>query len=294
MATSIGVLDYSFIAEGDLSGSQYCAVTLGTAAGSCKICGVSDMPIGILQNKPTAGQEATVRLLGTSVVKANGAYAKGDMLAVVAATGKADTAVPGANLWVLGQALYASGATNDEIEITVSIAPLTITLASLSAVADGASGADQIGATAITELGAAATGQSILEALAAQKVRGSVLSIPVSALSKIANNGLPLNAFTPRFSGKIAALAFATGLTPATTAAKDIDLQCLIGAVPTTGGVLTLLTADVDAIGKVKAATAITGANTFSATDTISIKCVEQTAAFVEGEGVLLVTLLPA
>lgn len=295
MSTSIGVLDLSFVAEGDLSLSQFCVVTPGTAAGTVKICGVSDKPLGILQNKPAAsGGDCIVRVLGTSVVKANGAYAKDDTVSVVAATGKVDTAVAGVNLWAVGRALVASGAGGDEVEVLLTIFPLDITLASLAAVSDGGSGADQVGATAITELGAAATVQAILEAICAQKVRGSVLSIPIDDLSKVALNGLVINAFTPGFAGKIGKPQFVTGLVPASTGGKDIDLQCLIGATPTTGGVLTLLTADIDAIGKVKAATAVSANNTFTATDTISLKCVEATAAFVEGQGTVLIPLLPA
>lgn len=331
MGSSIGVLNLSFVAEGDLSASQYCDVTLGTAANTVKICGVADKPIGVLQNKPTAGQAATVRVLGTSIRKANGAFSKGDLLSSAAATGKVDTALPGTSLWVSGQALTASGATNDEIEATVFVAPLDITLASLAdvgdgvsgadqigmtpialtglaatvqaivealvtrliAIADNASGADAIGATAIAELGVAATVQGIIEALAAQKVRGSVVNVPVNGLVNIALNDLLMNGYTPGFAGKIAAISFVTGLVPASTGGKDIDLQCLVGAVPTTGGLLTLLTADVNAKGKTKAGTAITGNNIFTATDTISLKCVEATAAFSEGAGTVMITLLP-
>lgn len=127
MASSIGVLDLSFVAEGDLSGSQYCAVALGSTKGTCKICGVNDKPIGVLQNKPKAGEAATVRRLGTTVVKANGAFSLGDTLAVAAATGKVDTAVTDTNPWSIGTAVEAAGATNDEIEALIEISGLDTT-----------------------------------------------------------------------------------------------------------------------------------------------------------------------
>jgi hypothetical protein len=118
------------------------------------------------------------------------------------------------------------------------------------------------------------------------------LAIPVADLSAItADTVYVMNGWTPGFAGSVLSLAFVTGTTPASTADKDIDLSILIGATPTTGGVLTLLTADINAIGKVKAASAITAANTFAADDTLSIKCSECTAAFVEGNGTLLLTL---
>lgn len=118
------------------------------------------------------------------------------------------------------------------------------------------------------------------------------LSLPVPALSAItADSVVLMNGWTPGFAGTVESLAFVTGTTPASTADKDIDLSILIGATPTTGGVLTLLTADIDAIGKVKAASAITAANAFDDDDTLSIKCSEATAAFAEGNGTLLLTL---
>ena len=118
------------------------------------------------------------------------------------------------------------------------------------------------------------------------------LAIPVAALSAItADSVVLMDGWTPGFAGTVESLAFVTGTTPASTAGKDIDLSVLIGATPTTGGVLTLLTADINAIGKVKDATAITAANTFAAADTLSIKCSECTAAFSEGNGTLLLTL---
>ena len=118
------------------------------------------------------------------------------------------------------------------------------------------------------------------------------LAIPVADLSAItADTVYVMNGWTPGFAGSVLSLAFVTGTTPASTAGKDIDLQVLIDATPTTGGLLTLLTADINAIGKVKDATAITAANTFAADDTLSIKCQEATAAFSEGNGTLLLTL---
>ena len=118
------------------------------------------------------------------------------------------------------------------------------------------------------------------------------IAIPVAALSAItADSVVLMDGWTPGFAGTVESLAFVTGTTPASTAGKDIDLSILIGATPTTGGVLTLLTADINAIGKVKAATAITAANAFDNDDTLSIKCSECTAAFVEGNGTLLLTL---
>lgn len=62
----IGIADATFIADADLTQRQYhfvmCSSTVGNvqlATGTC-----NPMPIGVLQNSPSLGQEATVRVLG--------------------------------------------------------------------------------------------------------------------------------------------------------------------------------------------------------------------------------------
>jgi len=118
MATSRPIWDESFIAGEDLSSSQFCAVKL-SAANTVVLCGVGEQAVGILQNAPTSGQAATVRVLGSSLMKANGPFAFGDVLAVVAATGKVDTASAASHNFAVGQAWAASGAANDLVECLV-------------------------------------------------------------------------------------------------------------------------------------------------------------------------------
>lgn len=115
------------------------------------------------------------------------------------------------------------------------------------------------------------------------------LVIPVADLSDIALNTELLTDFEPGFAGNIESFHFVTGLTPVTTAGKDIDLVIHIGAVATTGGVLTLLSADLAAAGAIKKATAITAGNAFDADDKLSVVCSEATAAFAEGNGYLVI-----
>lgn len=72
MATykDMGIADVPFLADADLTLSQYYFVTPASTAGYVKIAtGASNpAPIGVLQNAPSAGQEARVRLLGLSKV----------------------------------------------------------------------------------------------------------------------------------------------------------------------------------------------------------------------------------
>lgn len=118
-------------------------------------------------------------------------------------------------------------------------------------------------------------------------IQKSILTIPIK-LAKVANGDVLTN-FTPGFPGSIVRAAFVV-TDPVVTASKLATLNLEINAVNLTGGVISLTSANCTPLGAVIAGTAITANNTFGATDTISVEASSVTA-FVEGEGVLLLTL---
>ena len=135
MSKAVGLLDLTFIAEADLRLYQYRVVTKGTAAGTVKICGASDVPLGVLQNTPNTGEAANVRMAGTSKVYADGAFAYGDQLAVADAYGEVDT-VGAAPVNIIGIALETAGKAHVFVEMFInrafvadSIAPAALTAA---------------------------------------------------------------------------------------------------------------------------------------------------------------------
>lgn len=73
MATQSAVIwDETFTAENDLSTKQFFAVEL-SGADQVDVCdNASDRVLGILQNKPKAGEEAVVRILGKSKAVSDG------------------------------------------------------------------------------------------------------------------------------------------------------------------------------------------------------------------------------
>ena len=74
------VIDVTFIAENDLSAKQYHFVEV-SAENKVDVCdGVTDVAVGILQNDPTAGKAAHVRILGLSKLSANEALSVGDLV----------------------------------------------------------------------------------------------------------------------------------------------------------------------------------------------------------------------
>ena len=71
MATYNYGIDKTLIAAVDLSSYQYYVMVAGSTAGECTVAtGHGASAIGILQNDPTAGEEAVVRVFGFSKVRA--------------------------------------------------------------------------------------------------------------------------------------------------------------------------------------------------------------------------------
>lgn len=110
-------------------------------------------------------------------------------------------------------------------------------------------------------------------------------------LATITGAGDVVTTFTPGFSGRIAAIDFIVG-TPVTTAAKAATLNAEIGTTNLTGGTVALTSANCTPLGAEVAGAAITAGNHFGASDTVSIEAASVTA-FVEGDGMILVTCFP-
>ena len=71
-----GIADVAFTADADLTARQYHFVTPASTHGNVKLSTGASTPtvLGVLQNSPSAGQEARVRVLGfTKLVGENGA-----------------------------------------------------------------------------------------------------------------------------------------------------------------------------------------------------------------------------
>ena len=81
MAIEIPVLKPGiFTASADLSGKQFYFVKL-SGAGTVTVCAAAtDVPIGVLQNKPTSGQAAEVMMLGISKVSSDAALSRGNLI----------------------------------------------------------------------------------------------------------------------------------------------------------------------------------------------------------------------
>jgi hypothetical protein len=98
-------------AAADLSGKQYYFVKLASES-TVNVCSaVTDVPIGVLQNTPAAGESAEVAIFGLSKVSADATLAAGDVIGT-SADGQAQPLTVGTEttVYTAGQAITAGAA----------------------------------------------------------------------------------------------------------------------------------------------------------------------------------------
>jgi hypothetical protein len=110
----------TLVAGADLSAKQYQFVKLNSSGEAIAIAAITDVPVGVLQNAPTAGQEAEVLVAGGTKLVAGEVITLPAFLSVTSA-GKADkVATTDTTQYVVGQAITAAGAGDDVITAVIS------------------------------------------------------------------------------------------------------------------------------------------------------------------------------
>jgi hypothetical protein len=113
----------TLVAGADLSSKQYLFVKLNTS-GQAVICdGATDSPIGVLQNDPASGEEASVLVVGGTKLVAGAAINPGVKIGT-SATAKADAKVAGTDTteYTVGVVLLGSAADGDIITAVINCA----------------------------------------------------------------------------------------------------------------------------------------------------------------------------
>jgi len=107
----------------DLSGSQYRFVKVNSAGNAVLCAAATDAPIGVLQNSPTSGQEASVTVIGGTKVVASASIAAGIKIGTNNA-GKADAKIAGTDTteYTVGQVILASGADAEILTAVINCA----------------------------------------------------------------------------------------------------------------------------------------------------------------------------
>jgi hypothetical protein len=105
----------TLVAGADLSAKQYNFVKLNSSGQAIAIAAITDVPVGVLQNAPTSGQEAEVLISGEAITL--------PAFLSVTSAGKADKiAVTDTTQYVVGQALTAAGGDAEVITAVVNCA----------------------------------------------------------------------------------------------------------------------------------------------------------------------------
>lgn len=112
---------YSFEAGADLSAKQFYFVKL-SANNKVVVCAaVTDVPIGVLQNKPTSGQTAEVTICGITKVSGDADLSAGNQIGT-SADGQAAAYAPGTDTtkYIVGQVIEDNGAAGGLITATIN------------------------------------------------------------------------------------------------------------------------------------------------------------------------------
>jgi len=113
----------TLVAAADLSSLQYTFVKLNASGQAAAAAAATDIPIGVLQNAPTSGQEAEVLVVGGTKIVAGAAIGEGALIGTSAA-GKAVALVAGTDTtkYVVGTLLTESGASGDIVTAVINCA----------------------------------------------------------------------------------------------------------------------------------------------------------------------------
>jgi len=113
----------TLVAAADLSSKQYTFVKLDASGQAAAAAAATDIPIGVLQNAPTAGQEAEVLVVGGTKIVAGAAIGEGALVGTSSA-GKAVALVAGTDTtkYVVGTLLTESAADGNIVTAVINCA----------------------------------------------------------------------------------------------------------------------------------------------------------------------------
>ena len=102
-------LKLSLAAAADLSALQYKFVKVDSSGNAAAIAAATDLPIGVLQNKPTQGQVAEIMCDGVTKLQADAAVTPGTVIGT-SADGQADAKTAGTDTTEHAVGLVLEGA----------------------------------------------------------------------------------------------------------------------------------------------------------------------------------------
>lgn len=112
-------------ASADLSGKQFYFVKL-SGTNTVDVCSnVADVPVGVLQNKPTSGQEAEVVCIGVTKVSGDADLASGNLIGTSAdGQAAAYSSAAAQTKYCVGQVIQDNGAAGGLATVVINCANL--------------------------------------------------------------------------------------------------------------------------------------------------------------------------
>ena len=113
----------TLVAGADLSALQYNFVKINSSGQAVACAAATDIPVGVLQNAPTSGQEAEVLVVGGTKIVAGAAIGEGAQVGT-GSTGKAVALVAGTDTtkYVAGTLLTESAADGNIVTAVINCA----------------------------------------------------------------------------------------------------------------------------------------------------------------------------
>ena len=118
MSQSVNILEITFKAEADLSAVQYYVMKVSAEDQVNIPTARTDVTIGVLQNEPKSGENAVIRVAGTTKAKSWSTITRGTYVTATA-DGRIMTADTDKDV-VIGIALESAAADGDIIEILLT------------------------------------------------------------------------------------------------------------------------------------------------------------------------------
>ena len=113
----------TLVAGADLSAKQYYFVKINTSGQAVLCSGLTDKPIGVLQNAPTSGKSAEITVVGGTKIVASASLDEGVAIGTTAA-GKAGAKTVGTDTtnYIVGNVIQAAGADLDVLTAVINCA----------------------------------------------------------------------------------------------------------------------------------------------------------------------------
>lgn len=113
-------------ASADLSAKQYYYVKMSGEKTVTVCAGATDKPVGVLQNTPESGEEATVCAIGVTKISGDADLNYGDLIGT-SADGQADAKTPGTDTteYITGQVILGNGAAGGLITAIINCANIS-------------------------------------------------------------------------------------------------------------------------------------------------------------------------